>query len=94
MGNRVEFKVMTTGQKAMLENILEALDISLTDFMEIVNLKSTLQEFREYKNQTESRLSLLETATSNLNVFFTELNVKVQKIEDGIFGIGGDDTNG
>ena len=75
----ITYRIMTTGEKVMLENILEALGISLEDFMEIVNLKEVLTEFKSFIETSNQRLETLEQNYTLVNNATAELRDKIQK---------------
>lgn len=57
-----EFKILTTKQKKVLVGILNALDISLEDFLKITNIKDYEEKLKSYEqellNQRENIIAL------------------------------------
>lgn len=76
------FKILTTKQKKVLEEILSALDISLDDFLKITNIKDYEEKLKDYEqellNQRENnitlnnRLAVLEQEVQKLNSIILE----------------------
>ena len=76
------FKILTTKQKKVLEEILSALDISLDDFLKITNIKDYEEKLKSYEqellNQRENnialnnRIAVLEQEVQKLNSIILE----------------------
>lgn len=76
------FKILTTKQKKVLEEILSALDIPLDDFLKITNIKDYEIKLKDYEqellNQRENnialnnRLAVLEQEVQKLNSIILE----------------------
>lgn len=83
-------KIITTRQKKMLENILNALDVSLDDFLQIQNLKELKDKVENLEKENivkEERIRLLEQVNKQLLEDVQTLNLRIEEnAVDQLFG--------
>lgn len=83
-------KIITTKQKKMLENILNALDVSLDDFLQIQNLKELKDKVENLEKENivkEERIRLLEQVNKQLLEDVQTLNLRIEEnAVDQLFG--------